>query len=184
MNINNQNKATNKEKMDQVIYYNDKIRVDKLKVINEHGEFMGILLTKKAIQMAQESGLDLIQISSNPPIAKIMDYGKYVYDLKKKIKEKARQIRENTIDVKNIIISLNIDRHDLEQKFKKIKEFIEDGCNVKFILQLKGREMANKKLAFDLMNSCILELSAFCSCQYSPKITGKNIETLLISKKE
>ena len=165
------------------VIYNDKIKFDKVKVINEHGECIGLLLTRTAIKMALDAGLDLVLVNKNPPIAKITDYGKFAYNLKQNLKAKAKKIRENTIDVKNIIIHLNIDKHDLEQKFKKIREFIADGCNVKFVLQLRGRESSKKDVAMEFMNSCISALSDICDLKYPLKDCGKNIETTLIEKK-
>lgn len=160
------------------------IRAKYVKVLDESGKMLGEMPTSRAIELASSKNLDLILINPGSNLCKIYEHGKYVYELKRKEKERARQIRENTVEVKNIIIHVTIDQNDLAQKIKKIYEFIDEGDNVKFSLQLRGREMGNKQMAFDLFNSCLEQLKDKCEYEGKPKLNGKSIDVLLKPRKQ
>ena len=119
---------------------NNQIRAKELRVISEEGENLGILSAEDALRMAQEKGLDLIEIAptAQPPVAKIMDYGKFLYQEKRKEKESKKKAHET--ETKAIQIKLNTSPHDLELKAKKASEFLKEGNRIKIDLILKGRE--------------------------------------------
>jgi translation initiation factor IF-3 len=124
---------------------NSQIRAKELRVITEDGDNLGVISTKEAISKAEEMGLDLIEISpkAKPPVAKIMDYGKYQYDTKKKAKEaKAKSHRTET---KNVQIKVTTGEHDLGLKARRASEWLKDGHRIKVELYLRGREKGTKK---------------------------------------
>ncbi len=125
---------------------NHRINAIKLRVISDSGEQLGILSRYEALKKAEEAGLDLVEISPNaqPPVVKIMDYGKFLYQQQKKEKEgKKHQV---IIKIKEVKLRPNIDDHDLETKLSQARRFIEDGCKVKITVQLRGREVVHKEL--------------------------------------
>ena len=125
--------------MQQKILINNAIRSQKLRVIDQNGDLLGIITKEEALEAAKKAGLDLIEVSPNaePPVAKIMDYGKYQYETSKKAKEvKAKAVNHET---KNIQISIGISEHDVEIKTKQAAEWLNEGHRVKVEMQLKGR---------------------------------------------
>lgn len=122
------------------IRINNQIRAEELRVIGENGENLGLLSKKEALNKAQEAELDLIEISpkANPPVAKIMDYGKFLYDQKKKAK--AAKAKAHTVEVKNVQIKLATGEHDLALKAKRASKWLKEGDRVKLELFLRGRE--------------------------------------------
>lgn len=116
-------------------------------VVDETGEKLGVLNTREAISLAQEKGLDLVEVApeQKPPIARIMDFGKWMYDKEKAARKKAKEIRHH--EVKTIRIGLATDKHDLEVKAKKTDEFLKKGDRVNIELRLRGRQMALKNIA-------------------------------------
>ena len=130
---------------------NDKIRVHELRVLGDEGEQLGIISRDEALQIADEKGLDLVLVSpdAKPPVAKIMDYGKYKYEQEKKKKE-ARK-KQKTIDVKEVKFSCKIADGDIAYKVKHAREFLEKGKHVKLRVFLRGREMANPEWGVDVL---------------------------------
>jgi translation initiation factor IF-3 len=125
--------------LQQKILINNAIRSQKLRVIDQNGDLLGIITKEEALEAAKKAGLDLIEVSPNaePPVAKIMDYGKYQYETSKKAKEvKAKAVNHET---KNIQISIGISEHDVEIKTKQAAEWLNEGHRVKVEMQLKGR---------------------------------------------
>jgi translation initiation factor IF-3 len=118
---------------------NHHIRATEVRVIGAKGENLGVISTKEALEKAEMSGLDLIEISptANPPVAKIMDYGKFQYEEKKKLKEK--KAKAHTTEVKNVQIKIGTGEHDLKLKAKKVSSWLEEGNRVKIELYLRGR---------------------------------------------
>ncbi len=125
---------------DRKIRINEQIRATELRVIDDLGQNIGVLRTEEAIKLAREKDLDLIEIAPNiiPPIAKIMDYGKFQYLENKKAK--IAKTKTQTADIKSIQISIGIGEHDLEMKAKNASEFLKDGSKVRINLKLRGRE--------------------------------------------
>jgi len=131
---------------------NDKIRARELRVLADDGEQLGIISRDKALQIAENRGLDLVLVSpdAKPPVAKIMDYGKHKYQLEKKKKEAKKN--QKTIDVKEVKFSCKIADNDIAYKVKHAREFLEKGKHVKLRVFLRGREMANPEWGIDVLN--------------------------------
>ncbi len=158
---------------------NFEITAPQVRVIDDEGGMLGVMSPKEAVQIAQNRGLDLIEISpnANPPTCKIMDYGKYKYEQKKK----SQQSKKNqvTVDVKEIQLRPRTETHDLETKLKHAKRFLEDGDKVKFNLRFKGREMAHQTLGQQLLEKVIESLKGIGVVEVPPKSEGKQLFCLV-----
>jgi len=145
------NNNRGRKKPDDTIM-NDKIRARELRVLGDEGEQMGILSREEALQIADEKELDLVLVSpdANPPVAKMMDYGKFKYEQEKKKKEARKN--QKIIDVKEVKFSCKIADGDIAYKVKHAIEFLEDGKHVKLRVFLRGREMANPEWGIDVLN--------------------------------
>jgi len=129
-----------------------------------------------------EAGLDLVEIvpNSNPPVCKIINYGKYKYELSKK--EKIQKKKQHVIHVKEIRLSPKIEEHDIDFKIKHARKFLEHGDKVKFNILFKGRQIAYKQFGDQLIERIIEELSDIAKVESEPKIEGRNLVTVLIKK--
>ena len=155
---------------------NDKIRSKEVRLIDEKGENHGVVATSKALQMAYDADLDLILISPNqePPVAKILDYGKYKYEMAKKAKEAKK--KQKTVEVKEVKMRYKIDVHDYDVRLKSTKKFIAQGNKVKAVIMLRGREMQHSKLAFDLAERFINDLAEEAVVlEKKPQLEGRNV---------
>lgn len=161
---------------------NERIRSREVRLIGSNGENIGVVLTAKAKEMAQDEGLDLVLISPNqePPVAKIIDYGKYRYEAEKRAKEAKK--KQHTVDVKEIKVRYKIDTHDYLVRVKNIKKFIEQGNKVKVIVMLRGREMQHSHLAFELAQRFIEDVKGEnIAVEKEPKLEGRNVTCFLVS---
>ena len=159
---------------------NQAIRAAEVRLIDDEGNNHGIISTKKALQLADEKGLDLVVISANqsPPVAKILDYGKYRYELEKKAKEAKK--KQRTVEVKEIKVRYKIDTHDYEVRLKNIRKFISQGNKVKIIVMLRGREMQHSNLAVELAERFIADLANDpIVIEKKPMIEGRNVTAWL-----
>ena len=162
---------------------NERIRVPEVRLIGEDGANHGVVKTSEALQMAEDSDLDLVLINpnQNPPVAKILNYGKYKYEIEKRAKEAKK--KQHTVDVKEIKIRYKIDVHDYQVRINNIKKFISQGNKVKVVVMLRGREMQHSKLAFDLANRFVEDLkNEPMAIEKKPQMEGRNV-TLLIGQK-
>ena len=160
---------------------NEKIRSKEVRLIDEKGENHGIIATSKALEMAYERELDLVLVSPNqePPVAKIINYGKYKYEQEKRAK--AAKKKQHTIEIKEIKIRYKIDIHDYQVRIKNIRKFIAQGNRVKIVVMLRGREMQHSHLAFDLANRFLKDLEQDAiSVEKKPQLEGRNV-TLYIA---
>ena len=150
----------NVKRQENRILSNREIRARDVRLIGADGDNLGIYPFFKALDSASQQGLDLILINpmSNPPICKIGDVGKYKYDLQKKEKEQSKKARETRVDIKEVQLRPAIDTHDLDVKLKHIKEWLVDGDKVKIIIKFRGREMANTRTGFDILNNILAEI--------------------------
>ncbi len=139
------------------------------------GENAGLVTSEKALEMATDAGLDLVEISpnSNPPVCKIMDFGKYKYEQQKKEAE-ARK-KQKTIDVKEIKFRPNTDTHDYEIKMRSVKKFLENGDKVKVTLRFRGREMAHVELGRNLLERVVVDVSDLGKVDEIPKVEGRQM---------
>ena len=158
---------------------NERIRAIDVQVIGSAGNNLGTLPLNKAIELAKSEGLDLIEISpnANPPVCKIMDMGKYKYDLQKKanIAKKKQKI----VSLKEIKLRPGTDVHDYNFKIKNAKKFIAKGDKVKFTVKFKGREMQHTELGKDLMNRIIEETKDIAKVESQPKFEGRQMVMII-----
>ena len=160
---------------------NERIRAKEVRLIDQNGDNQGVVPTLKALQMAYDEDLDLVLINPNqdPPVAKILDYGKYKYELEKRAKEAKK--KQHTVDVKEIKIRYKIDTHDYQVRIKSIEKFIAQGNKVKIVVMLRGREMQHSNLAFDLANKFVKDLeNMHVVIEKKTQLKGRNV-TLYIA---
>ena len=154
---------------------NDRISAFEVQVINPQGQNLGTLPIREAIEIAKNEGLDLIEISPNakPPVCKIIDIGKYKYDLQKKA-NKAKK-KQKIINLKEIKLRPVTDIHDYNFKIKNAQKFLSKGDKVKFTVQFKGREMQHTSLGHELMKRIINDTNSIGKIEVRPKFEGKQI---------
>lgn len=172
--IANEDRSQGKGKDKPLI--NEKIRAKEVRLIDENGTNHGIVPTSQALKMAEEADLDLVVISPNqaPPVAKILNYGKYKYELEKKAKEAKK--KQHIIDIKEVKVRYKIDTHDYEVRLKNIRKFISQGNKVKLVVMLRGREMQHSSLAIDLANRFISDLANDpINVEKKPMVEGRNV---------
>jgi translation initiation factor IF-3 len=160
---------------------NDRIRAPQVQVIGSDGKNLGTLNTQEAINIAKQEGLDLIEISPNasPPVCKIIDIGKYRYDLQKKA-NKAKK-KQKIINLKEIKLRPVTEIHDYNFKIKNAQKFLTKGDKVKFTVQFKGREMQHTSLGYDLMQRIIKDTSSMGKVEVRPKFEGRQIIMIIQS---
>ena len=158
---------------------NERIRVKEVRLIGEDGTNHGVVPTEEALQMAEDADLDLVLINPNqePPVAKILNYGKYKYEVEKRAKEAKK--KQHTVDIKEIKIRYKIDVHDYQVRINNIKKFISQGNKVKIVVMLRGREMQHSKLAFDLAERFVEDLkNEPMTLEKKPQMEGRNVTLL------
>ena len=158
---------------------NERIKALDVQVIGSSGNNLGVMQLKQAIQLAKEEGLDLIEISpnANPPVCKIMDMGKYKYDLQKKANQAKK--KQKTVSLKEIKLRPGTETHDYNFKIKNAKKFINKGDKVKFTVKFKGREMQHTELGKELMNKIIEETKDIAKVESQPKFEGKQMVMII-----
>lgn len=146
-----------------------------VRVISSTGEQVGVIPVAEALRMAQEEGLDLVEVSSNssPPVCKIIDFGKHAFQQKKKQQEAKK--KQKIIHVKEIKFRLKTEKHDIDFKKKHLERFLKDGDKVKVRLMLYGREMTLIDRGIEMLNRIAEELSDFAVVDQPPKVEGRNI---------
>jgi translation initiation factor IF-3 len=158
---------------------NQEIRSRDVQLIDHTGANRGITPTHEAIALAQAAGLDLVEISPNtsPPVAKILDYGKYKYQAQKKAAE-ARK-KQKTVEVKEIKLRPGIDTHDYDVKMRSMRRFFEEGDKVKVTLRFRGREMAHQDLGYKLLDRIKEDTAGIARVEVSPMSEGRQIVMIL-----
>jgi len=159
---------------------NDQITVDKVRLVDAEGNMAGVVSTREALRMAEEAGLDLVEVSPNadPPVCKILNYGKYKYEQQKKANE-ARK-KQKTVDVKEIKIRPGIEDHDYEVKMRSARRFLEDGDKVKVTMRFRGREMAHQEIGQKLLAQMKGELADVSKVEMEPRLEGRQMIMVLI----
>jgi len=157
---------------------NHEISAYEVRLIDETGQMMGIMSPREALSIAEGRGLDLIEIAptAKPPTCKIMDYGKYKYEAKKK--DKAARKKQTTITVKEVQIRPRTDQHDLDVKLRHARRFLLEGDKVKFNMRFLGREMAHQELGFNLLKKVTESLMDVALVEAPPKMEGKQLFAL------
>lgn len=158
---------------------NDMISAKEVRLIDENGDMKGIFSVQEAQRMAEAAGLDLVEISPNtdPPVCKILDYGKFKYEQQKKAAE-ARK-KQKIIDVKEIKIRPGIEKHDYEVKMRNARRFLEEGDKVKVTMRFRGREMSHQEIGLNLLKKMKEELGDICTVELEPKFEGRQIIMML-----
>ena len=158
---------------------NDDIRVPRVLLIDQNGEKQGIMPTTAAVEAALEAGLDLVEVSPNsdPPVCKIVDYGKYKFEEQKK-KNAARK-RQKVVEIKEIKLRPNIDTHDYDVKAKAMHRFFEEGDKVKVTLRFRGREMAHQDIGYRLLDRVRTETFGIAKVETEPRMEGKQMIMVL-----
>jgi len=162
--------------------FDDMIQSDKVRVIDENGENLGVMYTKEAMEQANEIGLNLVEISPNsdPPVAKFLDVGKHRYEAQKKAN--AARKTQKTQEIKEIKMRPNIDVHDYDVKMRSVRKFIEEGDKVKMTLRFRGREMAHQELGMDLLNRVRDDTAEIAKIEAYPRLEGRQMLMVLAPK--
>ena len=149
-------------------------------MIDDEGTNHGVVATSKALLMAEDRGLDLVIVSPNqePPVAKILDYGKYKYEIEKRAKESKK--KQHVVEIKEVKVRYKIDVNDYNVKINSIKKFIAKGNKVKLVVMLRGREMQHNHLAYELANRFLTDLEGEkINVEKKPSMDGRNVVTIL-----
>ena len=161
------------------VLMNERIRAAEVRLIDEEGVNHGVIATDEALRMAYAKDLDLVIMNATqaPPVAKIMNYGKYKYEQEKKAKEAKK--KQHTVEVKEVKIRYKIDTHDYQVRIKSIQKFLSQGNKVKIAVMLRGREMQHTNLAFDLLNRFVEDLADSGVVEKKPQVEGRNVTLYL-----
>jgi translation initiation factor IF-3 len=156
---------------------NHRIKVPQVRVISPEGKQLGILDTPKAVNLALEVGLDLVEVAPNatPPVCRIMDFGKYVYEESKK----TSHVKSTASKIKEIEFTARIAENDFYTKLRHAEEFLDHGNKVKLRLKFRGREMAHTEIGFDVMKKAVVLLDGMGHPDADPKLIGRNIHVML-----
>ena len=162
---------------------NEQIRDKEVRLIGPDGEQLGIVSSKEAQKIADDAGLDLVKIAPNakPPVCKVIDYGKYRYELARKEKEAKK--KQKTVELKEIRLTPNIEANDLNTKMSAAKKFIEKGNKVKITLRFRGREMAHMNSSKHILDDFAEGLSDVAVVEKAPKVEGRSIGMVLAEKR-
>lgn len=151
-------------------------------MIGDNGEKLGVILTKDALEKAMDQNLDLVLVAPNvnPPVCKIMNYGKYKFEQSKKEKEAKK--KQKVLELKELRVTPNIEDHDFEFKSKNARKFLEEGNKVKITVRFRGREVNNSKAGESVLNKFIEKLEDVATVEKQPKLEGRNMFTILAKK--
>jgi translation initiation factor IF-3 len=163
---------------------NDRIRAPKCRLIGIDGSQLGIFVMGEALRIADDQGMDLVEIAPNadPPVCKIMDFGKYKYELS--MKEKAARKHQSKVEIKEMKFRPKVDKHDYETKKKHILRFLDAGAKVKVTIMFRGREMAHPELGLNILERLAGELEELATIENQPKLEGRNMHMLIAPLKK
>jgi len=163
---------------------NEQIRDREIRLIGDDGEQLGIMSSRDAQQIADEKRLDLVKISptAKPPVCKIMNYSKFRFEQSKKEKE-ARK-KQRTVDVKELRMSPNTDKHDVEVQLKKAIKFLKDGNKVKVSVRFRGRELGRTEIAYGILNEFVQNVAELCIIEKPAKMEGRSMAMILAPKQQ
>ena len=162
--------------------FDEMIQSDKVRVIDENGENLGVMYTREAIEQANDVGLNLVEVSPNadPPVCKFLDVGKYRYEAQKKAN--AARKTQKTQQIKEIKMRPNIDDHDYDVKMRSVTKFIEEGDKVKMTLRFRGREMAHQELGMNLLKRVQEDVAEIAKIEAYPRLEGRQMLMVLAPK--
>ena len=178
-------KPIDKRSAKTFIRINERIRAREVRVIDEAGNQLGVLPPFEALKIARERGLDLVEVSpnANPPVCKIQDYGKYLYEKDKS--ERAARKKQKVITVKEVKFSVTVDEHDYQTKKNQAMRFLHEGDKVKASLRFKGRQMTHRELGYNMINRLIQDIGDAGIVEFMPRMEGTTLHAILApSKKE
>ena len=162
---------------------NEQIRCKEVRVIGEEGQQLGVMALRDALNMAKDAGVDLVMVSpsANPPVCRIVDYGKFKYEQLRREKEAKK--KQKVIEIKEVRLSPNIDSNDLNTKIASARKFIEKGNKVKASIRFKGRQIAHPELAKEVLDRFYEKVSDVSDIETKPKIEGRTMYMMLAPKK-
>lgn len=168
----------------QFIRINERIRVREVRVIDDKGEQLGILPPFEALKIARERGLDLVEVSPNavPPVCRIQDYGKFLYEKDKS--ERAARKKQKVIVIKEVKFSVTVDEHDYQTKKNQAVRFLHDGDKVKASLRFKGRQMAHRDLGYNIINRLIKDIGDAGIVEFMPRMEGNTLHAIIAPGKK
>ena len=174
---NTRGRYSNRNRGPKGLRRNDRIRASEVRVIGPEGTNLGVMHPKKALELAKNVGLDLIEISpgATPPVCRILDFGKFLYEESKKSKETKQQATK----LKEIKFRVRIDGHDFETKLRRAEGFLNHGHKVKLSLQFRGRENEHRDLGFERVNLAKDELSGIATADSEPRLVGRQVALIL-----
>lgn len=165
---------------------NEQIRFNQVLVIGPKGEQLGVKTKADALTLASYAGFDLVLIneSANPPVCKLLDYNKFKYEKKKKVKESMKKQREGSTELKEFRLSVNIDKHDFDTKAKNVAKYLEKGHKIKVSIRFKGRELAHTELGRNVLIHFAEALGELAEIELQPKMEFKSMFMMLAPKKK
>jgi len=164
---------------------NERIRAREIRVIDDNGNQLGIMTPFDALKMAREQGLDLVEVSPTavPPVCRIQDYGKFLYEKEKS--DRAARKKQKVIVVKEVKFSVTVDEHDYQTKKNQAVRFLHDGDKVKMSLRFRGRQMAHRELGYNIINRLIQDVGDAGVVEFMPRMEGTILHAIIApSKKE
>ncbi|WP_334242348.1 translation initiation factor IF-3 [Terriglobus sp. ADX1] len=163
---------------------NEKIRAREIRVIDENGEQLGIMAPFDALKIARERSLDLVEISPNavPPVCRIQDYGKYLYEKDKS--DRAARKKQKVIVIKEVKFSVTVDEHDYQTKKNQAVRFLNDGDKVKASLRFRGRQMAHRDLGYKIINRLIMDIGPAGIVEFMPRMEGTTLHAIIAPSKK
>jgi len=163
---------------------NERIRIREVRVIDEEGQQVGVLLTRDALEMARSRGVDLVEVAPNaiPPVCRLMDYGKYRYEQSQKERESRRH--QHTVELKEIRLQPKIAGHDLDTKGRQGQKFLDAGDKVKFTVRFRGREMAHPEIGKGLLDRLAEQMRAFGTIEQTARMEGRTMTMYIAPLKQ
>jgi len=176
--------ALDKRSAKSFIRINERIRAREIRVIDENGVQLGIMAPFEALRVARERGLDLVEVSPTaiPPVCRIQDYGRYLYEKEKS--ERAARKKQKVITVKEVKFSVTVDEHDYQTKKNQAVRFLSDGDKVKASLRFRGRQMAHRDLGYKIINRLIQDIGETGVVEFMPRMEGTTLHAILAPAKK
>jgi translation initiation factor IF-3 len=163
---------------------NGGIRADKVRLVDDANNQVGVVSRDEALGRAQETGMDLVEVSPNsdPPVCRIMDYGKWLYQQKRRIREAHKKTQHPVATLKEIRLRPETEKHDLEIKVRHAREFLEKGHRVQFSVLFRGRQMLHKERGYDMLNQIVEILQEIAKIERPSALTGRRMTLLLVPR--
>lgn len=159
------------------------VRAPEVRVIDDEGQMLGVMSSREALEVAEDRGLDLVEVApnANPPTCKVMDYGKYLYEQKKKAHESRK--KQNIVSVKELQIRPRTDVHDINVKLRHAQKFLLEGDKVRINMRFRGREMAHREVGIELLKKMVSGLDELSMVEVEPKMEGNQLFVVIAPDK-